>query len=304
MASEFNPPFRDTITAPRAGGYNVAPVLLAPVSIPLRSRNADDFEKVEDGMVGTMQELRIGVVQRNQEFDEQLTAVRERAEAVRKELRNVITPAREADLKRQRQKISDEINALEVEISNTILKKFQSVFDLLPVQEARLDSVLSKETQFYTIDVPEKNEAQCGAAIRLMHDEREAMALDTQTIRAREKKISERLDAHVQNYLRRADAEVNDRKRQYDTYEALFTADTTAMQASHDRFQGIVTVELKNAVDLTKVEVEKRREGDSVFVATMSKAMAKIRQEALVNFGGGEEKDEEEEDEEEDSGKR
>jgi len=290
------------MTAPRAGGFNASPVLLAPVAVPLRSRNADNFEKVEDGMIGTMQELCIGVVQRNQEFDEQLTAVKERAEAVRKELREVITPAREADLKQQRETISVEISALDAEISALILDKFKSVRDLLPPLEARLDSVLANEKTFYEKDVPEKNEAQCGAAIRTMHDEREAMALDTQTIRAREKKISERLDAHVKNYLRRADAEVQDRKRQHETYEALFSNDVAAMQASHDRFDGLVTVELKNAVELTKAEVAKRREGDTVFIETMSKAMAKLRHEAIINFGGGEDEEEDDDDEDEENG--
>jgi hypothetical protein len=253
-------------------------------------------------MVGTMQELRIGVVQRNQEFDEQLTAVRERAEVVRKDLRERITPAREADLKQQREKISVEISALEAEISAAILEKFKSMRDLLPPQESRLDALLAKEKNFYDKEVPDKNEAQCGAAIRTMHDEREAMALDTQTIRAREKKISERLDAHVKNYLRRADAEVQDRKRQHETYEALFASDTAAMQSSHERFDGLVTAELKNVVELTKAEVIKRREGDSVFVDTMSKAMAKLRHEAILNFGGGDDNDEDDEDEDENSG--
>jgi hypothetical protein len=69
------------------------------------------------------------------------------------------------------------------------------------------------------------------------------------------------------------------------------------MQSSHERFDGLVTAELKNVVELTKAEVIKRREGDSVFVDTMSKAMAKLRHEAILNFGGGDDNDEDDEDE-------
>jgi cell division septum initiation protein DivIVA len=121
------------------------------------------------------------------------------------------------------------------------------------------------------------------------------MELDNSTIRAREKKIWERLEAHVANYLRRAAAEVEDRKRQASVYEAQFAADVPAMQASHARFEALVTPELKAVAASTRAEAQARQAADSAFVSSMQTAMARLRRDAIENFGGGDD-DEDEDD--------
>ena len=278
--------FVDTVVAPRAGGPpSTLGVALAPPAADPRSRNAAAAEAVEEDMVATMQELRLGVVQRNQELDEQLAAVLARAEAARAQLRTVVTPAREANTAAQRARLEASLRELEAELSGAGAARFaQTVDSLLPIRHA-LEEAERVEQRFYAQEVPAKNEAQCGAAIRTMRQEREGMALDAAAAVAREKKIAERLEAHFAHFRRRAAAEVDDRRAQHARWEAQFAADTAAMEASHTKLRDALPPQLAGLGAATAAETEARRRADALFLDAMAASMGRLRAEALTNFG-------------------
>lgn len=64
----------ETLAVPKLGMQTVRLAPPAPESIPL-SHHTVVAAEVEDGMIGTMQELRIATVQANQELEEELVSV-------------------------------------------------------------------------------------------------------------------------------------------------------------------------------------------------------------------------------------
>lgn len=286
-------------------------------------------------MVGTMQELRIGVIQRNQAIQEQLVryvlwadsgwlfsymrcfatapirpqpmriyayihflqdAIRVRHDAAHSRLVDVIIPEREADHARQRRNLEAALTALETSISGRITATFGGHADsLIPVHH-RLDHDLAVETTFHTVDVPAKNERQCGAAIRTMEQEKEALALDNATIAAREAKINARLDAHLVTFARRTDAEIEDRQRQHRVYEGMHASGIERWDKSAADEAASMPVQLASLRSSLAAEEAERRAGDALAVTSITDAMTKIKAEAIKNFGVEEEDDEEEKD--------
>ena len=170
----------DTLHAPRGITQQVE---LAPPPGPPPSSHATTALATERAMLGTMQDLRIDTVEKNRELDEQLSAVAARREAALLRLEGDIAPARAARLAGTRAALQAALTALEAELSGRVRAAFEArVAELAPPSEA-LEALGRREAECYAREVPRLFEAQCGAAVRTMQAEQQALQLDGATVR-------------------------------------------------------------------------------------------------------------------------
>ena len=172
----------DTVHAPRRGAPPPR-VVLAPPPAPAPSSHAPAALATERAMLGTMQDLRIDTVEKNKELDEQLAAVAARRDATLQRLEGTVVPARAARLARNREALQTALSGLERDLSGRIARAFEGhVAALVPPAEA-LERVGAREAECYAREVPQLFEAQCGAAVRNMQAEQQALRLDGATVR-------------------------------------------------------------------------------------------------------------------------
>ncbi len=276
----------DTQHAPRAGVTQA--ITLAPPAAPPPSVHVPAALAVERAMVGTMQDLRIDAVEKNKELDEQLVAVAARRAAALERLEAVVVPARAARLARTRAAAAEALAALERDLSARIARTFEAHVKALGPPAARMEAAGVQEAAFYAKEVPQLFESQCGAAVRTMQAEQQALQLDGATIAARERAIEDRLEAHIAACRRRALAEAEDRARQYaglaQGFDAAFSRVAADAASAEARFAAALAAEAEDA----RVEALRRAAGDGANVERIASAMNKLREIAL-EFGGGEE---------------
>ncbi len=215
---------------------------------------------------------------------------------------DVIIPERIARMAAQRSELEAALSSLEADLSARIDATFAAHNDSLRRPSARLDDDGAREESFYTVELPAKNERQCGEAIRTMKAEREALDLDKQTIRGREAKIVARLDAHIARYKQRAADETDDRVAQHAAYEALNAASLHTWDSSAARVHAEMPPVLARLGEQQREEAAARRAADLRSVGAIQTAMERLRKEAIKNFGEEEEDDEEDDEEEEGEG--
>lgn len=332
MALPLTKGFLDTIHAPMAATFAVVRTLrlcsalaavlntqltlglaasfhLQPTAPPVEepaSKHAPDLAQVDEGMVGTMQELRIGVVERNQDFSEQLAGVYARRDAAMRRLTDDIIPSREAGYKALHASFAAAISALEAELTDRISATYAAHNASVVPLNAALDGLHAREQAFYKEEIPDTNARQCGKHIRMMQQEKEALELDNTTIAAREARIASRLDKHIAEDGQRGAVETQDRIRQFALLDKLTAEGMTAMEASAalaGQRTGPALEELHRGI---AAETVARGAGDAGFVGAMRTAMERLRTEAIANFGYQPDEDggkEGEDDEEEAEGK-
>jgi len=267
----------DTQHAPRAG--LTQSISLAPPAAPPPSAHVPAALEVERAMVGTMQDLRIDAVEKNRELDEQLVAVAARRAAALERLDTVVVPSRVARLARNRAAAAAALEALEADLSARIARAFEGHVKSLEPPAARMEAAGVREAACYAKEVPQLFEAQCGAAVRTMQGEQQALALDGATIAARERAIEDRMGAHEASYRRRALAEAEDRARQHACLAADFDAAFSRVAASAAAAEARYAAELRAEAEDVRVEALRRSAGDEANVTRISTAM--------VRAGGG-----------------
>jgi len=133
-------------------------------------------------MLGTMQDLRVDVVEKNRELEEQLSDVVTQRGALMSRLQHSIIPDRVERLARQRAAVELALQSLELELSSRITSIFQQHEASLEPPKARLVKQGIVESDFYFKAVPSLFETQCGAAVNTMQGERLALQLNCATV--------------------------------------------------------------------------------------------------------------------------
>ena len=171
----------DTLAPPRASmvSVEVARPALAPGSL-----HAATTEETETLMIGTMQDLRVDAVEKQRELEEQLQSIAARREAALDRLTNAIIPQREERLRRQREAIEVALRAMEGDLAQHISAVFSRHDASLAAPSSRMEDRRAMEEAFYFQEVPMLFEAQCRASVDTMNGERQAMQLNTATVRA------------------------------------------------------------------------------------------------------------------------
>lgn len=211
--------FRLSMAVP-GGTYMEFAVPAASTVAP--SRHTETAAVIEDVMLGTMQDMRIAHVDRNAELKEQLDAIDARRNHISARLA-VEVSARDAQFAQLRSLMETSFSALETELSGLIRETFTTAETTLPPLSTQLDSTEEEERDFYTNTVPATNERMCGSHIREMNGHKEALALDATTTRAREARVTNRLDKHCEVYDVRCTVEAEDRQQQHESLLKQFT---------------------------------------------------------------------------------
>lgn len=165
-------------------------------------------------MVGVMQDLRISTVERNAEVAESYRVVRQRVARAQEQLQQEAS-ARDAQFQRMRAAMAAAFEELETAARSALQATFAASASAIPPIYERLALDERAEGAFYNVRVPETIEALSGAHVREMESRREALALDDTTIRAREARIVERLDRHIEECEARGRVEAEDRAAQH-----------------------------------------------------------------------------------------
>jgi hypothetical protein len=173
MELPFTRGLRDTLAPPRAAAVTVT---LAPPATMPATVYASRVSATEDSMIGTMQDLRIDVVEKNAELEATLAALALRREAALKRLVENVAPARRARLAEARAGIETALTLLAAEVSVDTAARFAGVVSSLETPRERLDGAAKLEAGFYGKDVAAIFEADCGEAVR--HMERSQYELD------------------------------------------------------------------------------------------------------------------------------
>lgn len=274
-----------TMAAPHGGALIAAAVAPPPTNVPVHaSKHAAVAEDVEEGMVGTMQEMRVATVQQRQEIAEQLDHIRDRGVAVRQRLAEE-RDARDKQYAAMQASMAASFSVLERAISDGIEAAFASASARVPPLHRMLDTLVKREEVAYSEEVPAAIEQQCGEHVRTMEAHREALQLDNATIVAREAKIWQRVEKHTRAFDTRVRVEEEDRARQYDTLLAQMTASVTTLDDaathSHPKLEAHLT-ELHAAIAR---EAEARRVTDAHALQVAHSVMERLQHTALSNFG-------------------
>lgn len=254
---------------------------------------------VETGMVGSMQELRIQTVTKNQDFDERIRALQSRLACVDM-ARGVEAADREAQLKRIRESVAADIEGVDGTLSAAIQSTHDEL-ELRGVEPIRVDlaSLVKVEQATYRVEVRHREEELSGPLVRRMLSERQAFEIDNTKVRAREKRLVGRFEAWEAATVLRHQEEAEDR---FERFCALREAIAEAM-AREDRSEEELQVWLANSLLATSSKIagvrDARVAGDEFSLATMADSMQTIQQSVLENFGA--EPDGEDDDEDEDS---
>jgi hypothetical protein len=209
---------RTSIAAP--GGKVIEADLLSPANEGISARTLVT-EAVEDSMLDRMQDMRIAHVDRNAEQQEQVGALHLRRDVIADKLATEVQERDQqfASLTKAMQLAFDELDA---SLTSKITQTFVEADQIFPGMHAHLAGMAKEEDVFYKRTVPATNEAMCGAHIREMEGHREALDLDATTIRARERRMNERIDKHIAEFDLRCLAEAQDRQKQYDGFSKQF----------------------------------------------------------------------------------
>lgn len=173
MELPFTRGLRDTLAPPRAAAVTVT---LAPPATMPATVHASRVSATEESMIGTMQDLRIDVVEKNAELEATLAALAVRREAALKRLVDTIAPARLERLAEARAGIETALTLLAAEVGVDTAARFAGVVGSLETPRERLDSTAKLEAAFYGKEVAAIFEADCGEAVR--HMERSQYELD------------------------------------------------------------------------------------------------------------------------------
>ena len=119
-------------------------------------------------MIGTMQDLRIDVVEKNAEMEAALASLVMRCEAAFTRLNDVISPSRNARLADARSGIEGSFVQLVAEVSVDTASRFANVVSALEGPQRILDTTTAREEHLYNTQVFQEFEAACGESLRQM----------------------------------------------------------------------------------------------------------------------------------------
>lgn len=271
------------ITLAPPGAAPAVAVLAPPASLP-DGPHLVEAGHVEDGMVGVMQDLRISTVERNAEVAESYRVVRQRVARAQEQLQQEAA-ARDAQFQRIRAAMAAAFEELETTARSALQATFAASAAAIPPIYERLARDERAEGAFYNVRVPETIEALSGAHVREMESRREALALDDTTIRAREARIVERLDKHIEECEARGRVEAEDRAAQHARLEKSIREQMKKLEEDSERMQPRIRAKLAELNELLAAETVARGAADAGNLKLVASAMERLQREALMNFG-------------------
>lgn len=272
---------RTTLVVP--GGVEVAAV--ADVAHARgASKHAAVGDDVEDGMVATMQEMRIGTVERNAEFLAQVEAIRARQEAAARQCAGEVA-ARDAMFAAVRRALEAALADLDAGLAAGVQDTFTRAASALPPIAAGMAALQAAEGAFYGREVPATVEALSAAATREVAAHKEVLAFDSATIAEREAAFSDRLEKHAASFHRRCSIEAADRAAQHARLLAQFDDSMATIDAGAAFSRPRISAGLKEVTDALAAEAAARVATDAASLQTAEAVFARLQREALETFG-------------------
>jgi hypothetical protein len=130
----------------------------ASIGLPQVTRHTVAAEEVEEGMVGTMQELRVAVVDRNADLEAELAAIRERHAHLKAAVDEEVAACADT-FAAIRARMDAAFTDLDAELRGRGSAAATAAAAAFPPMHEKLDGALREETRFYTEDIPARNEA-------------------------------------------------------------------------------------------------------------------------------------------------
>lgn len=139
---------------------------------------------VEETLIGSMQDMRIDVLERNTAIAAEMQELQEKLESVYQYLQEKVIPQRELEFSKLRSTLETELEALDKFICEQTQNTTEQHWSVLDAEIERTKEVLAAEEEFYRLEIPRLCDAQCNGAVKTLKKHRQDFDLDLKTVSA------------------------------------------------------------------------------------------------------------------------
>lgn len=270
------------INPPDAAATNV--VLAPSGASDARGKHLAQGQEIQEGMIGTMQDMRINTVERNFEVAENYRLVKVRVEEANERLGQEAR-TRDVQFLAVRDAMAVAFKSLQAELEAAITTTFVEAKKGFQPLHSHLDLLLEREEHYYEQDIPATIEKLSGEHVREMEAKKESLVLDDTTIKAREARIVQRLETHIDEYDKRCKVEAQDRETQHKRLTTMIHDQTTRLNEDIAKMEPRLTSQAEGVKASIIAEEDSRKASDAANLQMIAVSMERLQREALNTFG-------------------